>query len=113
MATLPSPLAATQREISGTAGRLALYEAGSGSPVLLIHSINAAASAYEVRPLFERLSATHRVFAIDLPGYGTRVSTVVLRSSAEIRVVERTWDDGGGEQDERWALPPLSAGASG
>jgi len=50
---------------------------------------------------------------IDLPGYGTRVSTVVLRSSAEIRVVERTWDDGGGEQDERWALPPLSAGASG
>jgi pimeloyl-ACP methyl ester carboxylesterase len=70
MATLPSPLAATQREISGTAGRLALYEAGSGAPVLLIHSINATASAYEVRPLFERLSATHRVFAIDLPGYG-------------------------------------------
>jgi pimeloyl-ACP methyl ester carboxylesterase len=70
MATLPSPLAATQRDISGTAGRLALYEAGSGSPVLLIHSINAAASAYEVRPLFERVSATHRVFAIDLPGYG-------------------------------------------
>jgi NAD(P)-dependent dehydrogenase (short-subunit alcohol dehydrogenase family) len=67
---LPSPLAATRREISGTAGRLALYEAGSGAPVLLIHSINAAASAYEVRPLFERLSATHRVFAIDLPGYG-------------------------------------------
>ncbi len=70
MATLPSPLAATQREISGAAGRLALYEAGSGSPVLLIHSINAAATAYEVRPLFERLSSTHRVFAIDLPGYG-------------------------------------------
>jgi pimeloyl-ACP methyl ester carboxylesterase len=70
MATLPSPLAATQREISATSGRLALYEAGSGPPVLLIHSINAAASAYEVRPLFERLSATHRVFAIDLPGYG-------------------------------------------
>ncbi|MEI6547604.1 MAG: alpha/beta fold hydrolase, partial [Burkholderiales bacterium] len=70
MATLPSPLAATQPEISGTAGRLALYEAGSGSPVLLIHSINAAASADEVRPLFERLSVTHRVFAIDLPGYG-------------------------------------------
>jgi pimeloyl-ACP methyl ester carboxylesterase len=70
MATLSSPLAATPREISGTAGRLALYEAGSGPPVLLIHSINAAASAYEVRPLFERLSSTHRVFAIDLPGYG-------------------------------------------
>jgi len=70
MAMLPSPLAATPRDISGTAGRLALYEAGSGPPVLLVHSINAAASAYEVRPLFERLSETHRVFAIDLPGYG-------------------------------------------
>lgn len=70
MPTLPSPLPATQREIIGAAGGLALYEAGSGSPVLLIHSVNAAASAYEVRPLFERLSATHRVFAIDLPGYG-------------------------------------------
>ena len=70
MAMLPSPLAATPSDINGTAGRLALYEAGSGTPVLLIHSINAAASAYEVRPLFERLSATHRVFAIDLPGYG-------------------------------------------
>jgi pimeloyl-ACP methyl ester carboxylesterase len=70
MPTLPSPLPATQREITGAAGGLALYEAGSGTPVLLIHSVNAAASAYEVRPLFERLSATHRVFAIDLPGYG-------------------------------------------
>jgi pimeloyl-ACP methyl ester carboxylesterase len=70
MPTLPSPLPATQREIIGAAGGLALYEAGSGTPVLLIHSVNAAASAYEVRPLFERLSATHRVFAIDLPGYG-------------------------------------------
>ena len=70
MPTLPSPLPATHREITGAAGGLALYEAGSGTPVLLIHSVNAAASAYEVRPLFERLSATHRVFAIDLPGYG-------------------------------------------
>ena len=70
MPTLPLPLPAAQREITGAAGGLAFYEAGSGTPVLLIHSINAAASAYEVRPLFERLSATHRVFAIDLPGYG-------------------------------------------
>lgn len=70
MPTLPLPLPAAQREITGAAGGLAFYDAGSGTPVLLIHSINAAASAYEVRPLFERLSATHRVFAIDLPGYG-------------------------------------------
>ena len=38
--------------------------------MLLIHSINAAGSACEVRPIFERLRATRRVYAVDLPGYG-------------------------------------------
>lgn len=46
------------------------YRAGSGPPLLLIHSINAAASAAEVRPLYEHYSATRTVFALDLPGYG-------------------------------------------
>jgi pimeloyl-ACP methyl ester carboxylesterase len=38
--------------------------------VLLIHSINAAASAAEVRPLFEVLRGERLVTAPDLPGYG-------------------------------------------
>lgn len=38
--------------------------------MLLVHSINAAASAYEVRPVFERMMASHRVYAPDLPGFG-------------------------------------------
>lgn len=46
------------------------YCAGSGPPLLLVHSINAAASAAEVRPLYERYRGTHTVFALDLPGYG-------------------------------------------
>lgn len=46
------------------------YRMGSGPPMLLIHSVNAAASAAEVRPLYERYGATHTVFALDLPGYG-------------------------------------------
>jgi pimeloyl-ACP methyl ester carboxylesterase len=38
--------------------------------MLLVHSINAAASAYEVRPVFERMAARYRVYAPDLPGFG-------------------------------------------
>lgn len=38
--------------------------------VLLVHSINAAACAAEMQPLFERLQGECRVFALDLPGYG-------------------------------------------
>jgi len=39
-------------------------------PLLLLHSINASASAHEVKPLFEALKTHRRVYAIDLPGYG-------------------------------------------
>jgi pimeloyl-ACP methyl ester carboxylesterase len=46
------------------------YIAGSGPPLVLVHSVNAAASAAEVRPIFEHCSATRTVFAIDLPGFG-------------------------------------------
>ena len=35
-----------------------------------MHSINAAASAYEVKPLFDHYRASRPVYAIDLPGYG-------------------------------------------
>jgi pimeloyl-ACP methyl ester carboxylesterase len=68
--SLPAPLSASRRDIDGRAGRIALYSAGEGPPMLLVHSINAAASAYEIRPIFERMCRTHRVFAPDLPGFG-------------------------------------------
>ncbi|GAB4204505.1 MAG: hypothetical protein OHK0022_29750 [Roseiflexaceae bacterium] len=48
---------------------LSFYSAGQGSPLLLIHSINAA-SAYEVRPIFEHFQASRRVYALGLPGFG-------------------------------------------
>jgi len=44
--------------------------AGEGAPLLLLHSINAAASAYEIRPAFEHAMRSRRVYAPDLPGYG-------------------------------------------
>lgn len=53
-------------------GRVTLYgrREGEGPPLLLIHSINAAASAYEMRPLFQYYLGLRPVYAIDLPGYG-------------------------------------------
>ncbi len=38
---------------------------------------------------------------VDLPGYGTRCSTVVLRSADEVWVVERSFDDGE-DREVRW-----------
>jgi pimeloyl-ACP methyl ester carboxylesterase len=51
-------------------GGVNCYVAGSGPPLVLVHSVNAAPSAAEMRPLFERYARTHTVFAIDLPGFG-------------------------------------------
>ncbi len=56
--------------IDTAAGPVAVHTAGSGPPLLLVHSVNAAASAAEVRPLHEHYAATHTVFSPDLPGYG-------------------------------------------
>lgn len=50
--------------------RFARYSAGSGQPVLLIHSINAAASAFEMRMPFADLQHSYAVHALDLLGYG-------------------------------------------
>ncbi len=52
------------------AGGIACWTAGSGPPLLLVHSVNATASAAEVRPLFEHARRSRTVFAIELPGYG-------------------------------------------
>ncbi|URD34330.1 alpha/beta hydrolase [Methylobacterium tardum] len=61
-----------ERIISRRAGALSLYSAGEadGVPLLLIHSINAAANAYEVRPLYLHYRGRRPVYALDLPGFG-------------------------------------------
>lgn len=51
-------------------GGVSCYVAGKGPALLLVHSVNAAASAAEMRPLVESYSSTRTVFAIDLPGFG-------------------------------------------
>jgi pimeloyl-ACP methyl ester carboxylesterase len=69
-APLPPALDSERIALDGPGGGLNLYASGSGAPLLLIHSINAAASAAEVRPLFEHYRQSRRVFALDLPGFG-------------------------------------------
>jgi pimeloyl-ACP methyl ester carboxylesterase len=86
-------ISGVRTELSGPAGRLNLYVAGKGPPLILLHSINAAASAAEVRPLQEYYRSTHKVFALDLPGFGgsersDRVYTPRLMTDAVLVAVD-------------------------
>ena len=45
-------------------------EVQEGTPLVLLHSINAAPSAMEIRPLFEHYRDKRPVMAPDLPGFG-------------------------------------------
>lgn len=69
-AQLNNAVSGARLECSGSAGRLSYYSAGQGKPLLLLHSINAAASAYEMRPIFESQRQSRCVYALDLPGFG-------------------------------------------
>jgi len=73
---LPLSLSALRRDIDSPAGRISLYSAGPQDPtrglppLLLVHSINAAASAAELAPLFEHYRQQRPVYALELPGFG-------------------------------------------
>ena len=63
--------------IGGTEGwftwrghRVAYTVRGQGTPVLLVHSVHAAASSYEWRSNVDVLARTHTVYTIDLLGFG-------------------------------------------
>jgi pimeloyl-ACP methyl ester carboxylesterase len=70
---LPLAMAAERRIFtSPRIGVVSYYADGHapGRPLVLVHAVNAAASAYEMRPLFERYREERPVFALDLPGFG-------------------------------------------
>lgn len=62
------------RLIDFAACRVAVYQSPCAAaelpPLLLLHSVNAAASAAEVRPLFDHARSGRTVWAMDLPGFG-------------------------------------------
>ncbi len=71
--TLPEAIAARRETFkSKNAGGLSYYldQQAEGTPLVLIHSINAVASAREVQPLFDAYRTSRPVFALELPGYG-------------------------------------------
>lgn len=80
--SLPHVLSGQRQEIHDPVAGLVSYyvdgppsgnlAAGAGDlpPILLLHSINAAPSAHEVKPLFDAFKKKRRTYAIDLPGYG-------------------------------------------
>jgi pimeloyl-ACP methyl ester carboxylesterase len=86
---------------SAKAGRLTYYvdRSHKGRPLVVIHSINAAASAYEMRPLFLHYRASRPVYALDLPGFGLsdrskRVYSPRLYTDAILDFLESQVTDG-------------------
>ncbi len=74
---LPDPFASRpNRLVTLEAGELVVHETqvhtdrSDTTPVVLIHSVNAAASSYEMAPLFQRLERDRFVVSVDLPGFG-------------------------------------------
>ncbi|NEV64032.1 alpha/beta fold hydrolase [Thiorhodococcus minor] len=71
--SLPSAIDASRHDLhTQQGGRIHYYAdtAVAGRPVVLIHSINAAPSAHEMKPLFEHFRTKRPVYALDLPGFG-------------------------------------------
>jgi pimeloyl-ACP methyl ester carboxylesterase len=69
----PPAIAAEEKSFeTAAAGRLTFYvdRTGTGRPLVLLHSINAAASSYEMKPLFEAFRRERPVYALDWPGFG-------------------------------------------
>jgi len=99
--TLPFAIDTERRTfISPSAGALSYYQSratersvdGNSRPLILIHSINAAGSSYEMRPLFEQYRPMRAVYALDLPGFGfsdrgRRVYSTALYTQAIIDFV--------------------------
>ena len=72
-AALPPALDAQRTNFTTkAAGRLSYYSSKNtpGTPLVLIHSVNAAASAFEMKPLFELYRGERPAYALELPGYG-------------------------------------------
>jgi pimeloyl-ACP methyl ester carboxylesterase len=56
------------RHLDTSEGRISTMEAGTGHPVLLIHGLGATKASF--LPTVDALAPTHRVIAVDLPGFG-------------------------------------------
>lgn len=109
MSTLPAAVSGELHALAGPAGRIAVVAAGGGRPLLLVHSVNAAASAAEMRPLHDHFAAGRAVYSLDLPGYGLsdradRPYTVRLMTDAVVQAARWVQARHGGEPVDTVAL---------
>ena len=96
------PAVSGQRtELQTSAGLVSFYqshpdpqkiEGPTGTPLLLVHSVNAAASVAEVAPLYDHYCTSRSVYAMDLPGFGfsdrsDRPYTIRLMTDAVLAVL--------------------------
>ena len=97
---LPAPLTGRYELLQTPAGPVAVYASqpqtidsvSRKTPVLLIHSVNAAACAFEVLPLYDHYCQSRPTYALDLPGYGLadrsdRTYTIRLMTDAVLAVL--------------------------
>ena len=94
---LDKALDADREELeSQNEGRLSYYvdRSGKGTPLVLLHSINAAPSAFEMKPIFEHFRGKRPVYALELPGFGfsersERIYTPILYQNAIITFLSK------------------------
>ena len=117
LSPIPNALPGQRVALASSAGPLSYYVDGPTDPgpahrprpLLLVHSVNAAASAYEMRPLYDHFRTRRRVYALDLPGFGfssrsdrrytPRLMTdAVLSMTAQIRHLEGNGADDDGDR---------------
>ncbi len=72
---LPPAVDADIHRLTKPVDPLAYYAGGPSEPaetrpLLLLHSINAAGSVYELKPIFEHYVKQRPVYALDFPGFG-------------------------------------------
>ena len=71
--TLPPALSASARTVALPRGNVNYYhQTGTGTPLVFVHSFNAAASSFELEPLFHHFAQTtdRPLYALDWLGFG-------------------------------------------
>ncbi len=98
---LPPAIDAERERFKGeNTGFLSVYvdrsadSAEKQPPLVLIHSINAAGSSYELQPIFQAYRGKREVYALDLPGFGCseradRVYSPELYKDAILALLDR------------------------